>query len=392
MPNDCNCECTCEPKSKSQSKSNNKKSVLSIQINYENNEVVVNDANNNVIKVNDVDDKTFENVKSELENQIKKVEEVINSLTGENTKLNTEEQLDSSKQQSTGQSTQQSSEKLSCKQHSSEQHSSKQQLNGQQLSRQQSSGQPLSEEENSIRKRSLLNGHSNEQDSIEKLNSNEKPNSVDCYLVDQLSTEQFIDQNYSIQKQLFNKLQLLKNSQQTQFSSQSLCAVQVSKLHFSQGTTKILNGIDLFVPKGSIYCLIGPSGCGKTTLLRCVVGCTTKWSGQVKVFGKTPGCSDGEIPGPLVGYMPQDSALYEDMTVYEQLVHFGRMSLCKLEDIRTRARFLLEFLDMLSLKHRITSTLSGGQLRRLSFAVALIHSPALLILDEPTAGVDPLLR
>lgn len=389
MPNDCTCECTCESKSKS----NNKKSVLSIQINYENNEVVVNDANNNVISVNDVDDKTFENVKSELENQIKKVEEVINSLTGENTKLNTEEQLDLSKQQSTGQSTeQQSSEKRSCEQHFCKQHSSERQLNGQQLNKQQSSGQPLSEEENSIRKRSSLNGHSNEQNSIEKLNSNEKPNSVDCHLVNQLSTKQFVDQNYSLQKQLFNNLQILKSRQQTQFSSQSLCAVQVSRLHFSQGTTKILNGIDLFVPKGSIYCLIGPSGCGKTTLLRCVIGCTTKWSGQVKVFGKTPGCSDGEIPGPLVGYMPQDGALYEDMTVYEQLVHFGRMSLCKLEDIRTRARFLLEFLDMLSLKHRMTSTLSGGQLRRLSFAVALIHSPALLILDEPTAGVDPLLR
>ena len=383
MPNDCTCECICESKGKS----NNKKSVLSIQINYENNEVV-NDVNNNTISVNDVDDKTFETVKSELENQIKKVEEVINSMTGENTKLNTEEQLDLSKQQSTGQSTeQQSSEKLPCEQHFCKQHSSERQLNGQ-----QSNGQPLSEEASSIRKCSSLNGHSNEQNSIEKLNSNEKPNSVDCHLVDQLSTEQYVDQSYSLQKQLFNNLQILKSRQQTQFSSQSLCAVQVSKLHFSQGTTKILNGIDLFVPKGSIYCLIGPSGCGKTTLLRCVIGCTTKWSGQVKVFGKIPGCSDGEIPGPLVGYMPQDGALYEDMTVYEQLVHFGRMSLCELEDIRTRARFLLEFLDMLSMKHQMTSALSGGQLRRLSFAVALIHSPALLILDEPTAGVDPLLR
>ena len=382
MPNDCTCECTCESKGKS----NNKKSVLSIQINYENNEVV-NDVNNNTISVNDVDDKTFETVKSELENQIKKVEEVINSMTGENTKLNTEEQLDLSKQQSTGQSTeQQSREKLSSEQHLSEQHSSERQLNGQQLNKQQSSGQPLSEEENSIRKCSSLNGHSNEQNSIEKSYS------VDCHLVDQLSTEQFVDQNCSIQKQLFNNLQILKSRQQAQFSSKSLCAVQVSKLHLSQGTTKILNGIDLFVPKGSIYCLIGPSGCGKTTLLRCVVGFTTKWSGKAKVFGRTPGYSGSEIPGPLVGYMPQDSALYVDMTVYEQLVHFGRMSLCKLEDIRTRARFLLEFLDMLSMKHQMTSALSGGQLRRLSFAVALIHSPALLILDEPTAGVDPLLR
>ena len=145
------------------------------------------------------------------------------------------------------------------------------------------------------------------------------------------------------------------------FTRESVCAIHVSNLELNKGSTKILNGINLFVPKGAIYCLIGPSGCGKTTLLRCLVGCSKNWTGTVKVFGRTPGDPDGEVPGPQVGYMPQDTALYDDMTVWEQLLHFGRMTLCKPEDMKKRAKFLLEFLDMSSLKHRITSTLSGGQ-------------------------------
>lgn len=145
------------------------------------------------------------------------------------------------------------------------------------------------------------------------------------------------------------------------FTRESVCAIHVSNLELTKGSTKILNGINLFVPKGAIYCLIGPSGCGKTTLLRCLVGCSKNWTGTVKVFGRTPGDPDGEVPGPQVGYMPQDTALYDDMTVWEQLLHFGRMTLCKPDDMKERAKFLLEFLDMSSLKHRVTSTLSGGQ-------------------------------
>jgi ABC-type multidrug transport system ATPase subunit len=94
------------------------------------------------------------------------------------------------------------------------------------------------------------------------------------------------------------------------------------------------------------YGLLGPSGCGKTTLLRCLVGRLQITQGEIIVLGKRPGSRGHEVPGRLVGYMPQETALYKDFTISEMLHHFGRLHNMNRKDILSREEFLLSFLDL----------------------------------------------
>lgn len=153
----------------------------------------------------------------------------------------------------------------------------------------------------------------------------------------------------------------------------------------------ILQNLQLTVPKGAIYGLLGPSGCGKTTLLKCVVGKLKVDGGTVMCLGAPPGSPGHEVPGCKVGYMPQEIALYNEFTISETLMYFGILHGMSFKKVRERMAFLLEFLSLPN-KKQLISTLSGGQKRRVSFAAALLQEPELLILDEPTVGVDPLLR
>ncbi|XP_032783939.2 LOW QUALITY PROTEIN: ABC transporter G family member 20 [Daphnia magna] len=153
----------------------------------------------------------------------------------------------------------------------------------------------------------------------------------------------------------------------------------------------VLQSLDMSVQKGIIYGLLGASGCGKTTLLSCMVGRRSLNSGTVLVFGHKPGSPESGIPGPRVGYMPQELALYGYFTIKETLQYFGRIYNLKPAFVNAQLEFLSNLLHLPS-SDRFVKTLSGGQQRRVSFAVALFHEPELLILDEPTVGVDPLLR
>lgn len=172
-------------------------------------------------------------------------------------------------------------------------------------------------------------------------------------------------------------------------------AVLFNDVKMSYGSGKrqvqVLRGINMKVPEGAIYALLGPSGCGKTTLCNCITGRNRPTSGKVKVFNKIPGTSGSNIPGPIIGYMPQEISLFPDFTIEETLLFFS--SLYRLEKRRAKDRvdFLVDFLELPD-KKRMVANLSGGQQRRVSLAAALIHSPPLLILDEPTVGVDPVLR
>ncbi|EFN69285.1 ABC transporter G family member 20 [Camponotus floridanus] len=152
----------------------------------------------------------------------------------------------------------------------------------------------------------------------------------------------------------------------------------------------ILDGLNMTVPKGSIYGLLGASGCGKTTLLSCVVGVKHLNTGNIWVLGGNPGRPGSGIPGPRVGYMPQEIALVGEFTVNSALYYFGRINGLEDEEIGIRQKFLSELLQLPPANH-LVKNMSGGQQRRVSFAAALIHSPEFLILDEPTVGLDPIL-
>ena len=167
--------------------------------------------------------------------------------------------------------------------------------------------------------------------------------------------------------------------------------VEAIDVHHWYGDEQVLRGLTMRVEPGSIYGLLGASGCGKTTLLKCLIGMTVPRSGYIDVFGRKPRHPGSGIPGKLVGYMPQDVALYNDLTIQETLVYFGRLYFMPWQRVMQQIDYLIDMLDLPE-KERLISTLSGGQMRRVSFAAALIHEPPLVILDEPTAGVDPILR
>ncbi|KAH7645562.1 LOW QUALITY PROTEIN: ABC transporter G family member 20 [Dermatophagoides farinae] len=160
---------------------------------------------------------------------------------------------------------------------------------------------------------------------------------------------------------------------------------------FGQKSLLTLKKINVSVPQGKIYALLGSSGCGKTTLLRCVLGRLQPQSGVIRVFGQEPGSEYSPVPGPGVGYMPQELALFPDFTIKETLRYFGQLYRMSSKEIKARTKFLITLLHLPE-KNRLVSQLSGGQQRRVSLASALVHRPPLLILDEPTVGVDPVLR
>ncbi|XP_074593276.1 ABC transporter G family member 23-like [Brevipalpus obovatus] len=153
--------------------------------------------------------------------------------------------------------------------------------------------------------------------------------------------------------------------------------------------TTIFRDLRITVPTNCVYGLIGPSGCGKTTLQRCVFGFFQP-QGTLLVFGRRPNHHNSHVPGPIVGFMPQDLALNEDLSVREMLTFFGKLFDLSMEQIDERINELLKVIDIRE-QRKLICQLSLGQRRRVSMAATLIHRPRLLLLDEPTVGSDPLL-
>jgi ABC-2 type transport system ATP-binding protein len=152
-----------------------------------------------------------------------------------------------------------------------------------------------------------------------------------------------------------------------------------------------VDGISLVVPEGTILGVIGPSGAGKTTTIRLLTGALRPTSGRVTVLGEEP-TSFRRQTRERIGYMPQSFTLYPDLTVRENVDFVGSLFGMLFRSRRRRTREVLELVDLWDVRSRRAGRLSGGMQRRLELAGALVHDPALLFLDEPTAGVDPLLR
>ncbi|CAF4823206.1 unnamed protein product [Rotaria sp. Silwood1] len=169
-------------------------------------------------------------------------------------------------------------------------------------------------------------------------------------------------------------------------------AIELNNVTIRLSNKDILKSITLAIEQGGIFALLGPSGCGKTTLIRTLVGRLHPINnhdgtrGKISILGKDP-----HAYGQLVGFMPQEMALHFANTIDEELYFYGRLANMPSEKIQQRCQFLMNLLE-LSHKRKLIFKLSGGQQRRVSFAIALLHEPRLLILDEPTVGVDPLLR
>ncbi|MEO8437069.1 MAG: ABC transporter ATP-binding protein [Chloroflexota bacterium] len=151
-----------------------------------------------------------------------------------------------------------------------------------------------------------------------------------------------------------------------------------------------VDGISLAVPRGTILGVIGPSGAGKTTTIRLLTGALTPTSGKVTVLGEEPRHFRRQTR-EKIGYMPQSFTLYPDLTVREN-VDFVASLFGMLFKRHWRTRQTLKLVDLWDVRGRRAGRLSGGMQRRLELACALVHDPALLFLDEPTAGIDPLLR
>jgi len=150
-----------------------------------------------------------------------------------------------------------------------------------------------------------------------------------------------------------------------------------------------LDGVDLTVADPAIVGLAGPNGSGKTTLIRCLLGLLTPTAGTVRVFGQPATAMDAPTRR-AIGYMPQTDAVYTDLTVRENVAFFAR-----LYGVADRAAAVDDALEVVGLEHRGSdrvATLSGGMVRRTSLACAVVHDPTILVLDEPTVGLDPALR
>jgi lipooligosaccharide transport system ATP-binding protein len=167
--------------------------------------------------------------------------------------------------------------------------------------------------------------------------------------------------------------------------------VEARGLTKSFGTRLAVDHLDLDVPAGLCFGLLGPNGAGKTTTLKMIYGVTTATSGTIRVFGMDIGTAAREVRSRL-GVTLQQNVLIEALSPKENLLVFGRYHLLRQPELSQRAEELLDFLELRSHAHIPVRQLSGGFQRRLAIALSLINGPELLILDEPTTGLDPAVR
>jgi ABC-2 type transport system ATP-binding protein len=165
--------------------------------------------------------------------------------------------------------------------------------------------------------------------------------------------------------------------------------IEIRNIGVKLGHKQILDNVCLTADKGEILCLLGPSGAGKTTLIRLITGALKANTGEVVVDGN-------RMPNKKtlghIGYMPQNEAVYKDISGYDNLLFFGGLYGLRGKRLKQQADRVLEIVDLSDDRSKIVEYYSEGMKKRLSLAIALIHEPPVLILDEPTVGIDPVLR
>jgi ABC-2 type transport system ATP-binding protein len=162
-------------------------------------------------------------------------------------------------------------------------------------------------------------------------------------------------------------------------------AITIDRLNVIRGGTPVLHDVSVVVAAGAVTGLLGPSGSGKTTLMRSIVGVQVVRSGAVTVLGEPAGSVSLRA---RVGYMTQAPSVYPDLTVSENLRYFAAV----LGATGERVRQVIETVALGEFADRVVGRLSGGQIARVSLATALLNGPRVLVLDEPTVGLDPVLR
>ena len=167
-------------------------------------------------------------------------------------------------------------------------------------------------------------------------------------------------------------------------------AVSARGISKSFGQQKVLDNLDLDIPTGVTYCLLGANGSGKTTFIRAIVQLLRLDGGELSVLGRP--VSEVDRIYSQIGYMTQHKALYPDLTVQENMEFYAGLYGLKKQRREERLDELLTMVDLSEHRSRLAGALSGGMYQRLSLACTLIHEPRLLLLDEPTVGVDPRLR
>jgi ABC-2 type transport system ATP-binding protein len=153
-----------------------------------------------------------------------------------------------------------------------------------------------------------------------------------------------------------------------------------------KGLSKGVNGISLDVMEGEALGLLGPNGAGKTTTINLIIGVLRPGGGTVSILGESPGNASTRRS---IGLAPQSLSLYEDLTARENLAFFGKLYGLPASELRERVRWALEFAGLADRAGDYVKTFSGGMKRRLNLACALVHDPKVVLLDEPTVGVDP---